>query len=110
MPAGEGSLADDPVFRSKMTAAEIEIAGALRIGLVARARLIEALPRGGVVRVGDAEAMLDRLPAMQTTRMEFAPTIRPALAPSLESRSSASVSRWSPSGMLPDLIHSIASP
>ena len=61
--AGIGEARAALVENGRIVAAEIEVEGELRIGLVARARLIETARIGGVVRIGDAEAMLDRVPA-----------------------------------------------
>ena len=61
--AGIGEERAALVEGGRIVAAEIEVEGGLRIGLVARGRLIEALPKGGVIRIGGEEAMLDRVPA-----------------------------------------------
>lgn len=47
----------------RIVAAEIELETGMRVGLVARARLIEASSGGAVVRIGDNEAVLERPPA-----------------------------------------------
>lgn len=47
----------------RIVAAEIELPEGLLVGLIARGRLIEAARSGGLVRIGEEEAALDRVPA-----------------------------------------------
>lgn len=51
------------VEAGRIVAAEIDLADGLKVGLVARARLVEAARGGGLVRIGALEAALDRVPA-----------------------------------------------
>ena len=46
----------------RIIAAELELETGLRVGLVSRGRLVEAARGGGLVRIGDDEAALDRVP------------------------------------------------
>lgn len=61
--AGIGEARAALVADGRIVAAELEVNGGLRVGEVARARLIEAARGGGLVRIGDVEAALDRVPA-----------------------------------------------
>lgn len=71
------------VENGRIVAAEIELEGELRIGSVARARLIETARVGGVVRIGDAEAMLDRVPAGSSVGRELTVKVVREIIPEL---------------------------
>jgi ribonuclease G len=75
--AGIGEARAALVEDGRIVAAELEVEGALRVGEVARARLIEAARGGGLVRIGDVEAALDRVPAGLSVGREL--TVREAI-------------------------------